>query len=94
VLDWSRFDGLCNPGPLQPYNDGDFVGYVQSFDACGGLGAERIVEVMAIPRSGSFTAYLVISLLGDADDAATLDGLLSSFSDASGSTKSARAAPG
>jgi hypothetical protein len=83
LLDWSRFDGLCTPEPLQRYNDGDFVGYVQSFDACGGAGAARIVEVMAIPRAGSFTAYLVISLLGNADDAATLDGLLSSFGDAS-----------
>jgi hypothetical protein len=86
LLDWSRFDGLCAPDPLQPYDDGDFAGYVQSFNACGGAGAARIVEVMAIPQTRSFTAYLVISLPGNADDAATLDGLLSSFNDASGPT--------
>jgi hypothetical protein len=92
LLDWSRFDGLCAPDPLQPYDDGDFVGYVQSFNACDGAGASRIVEVMAIPRARSFTAYLVISLPGNADDAETLDGLLSSFSDASGSTAPTTAA--
>jgi hypothetical protein len=88
LLEWSRFDGLCAPGQLQPYNDRDFVGYVQSFDACDGAGASRIVEVMAIPQDRSFTAYLVISLPGNADDEATLDGLLSSFSGASGSPAS------
>jgi hypothetical protein len=69
----------CTLGAVQPYDDGAFAGYIGSFEGCGGT-ATRIVDVLANPAEGvDFTAYLSVQLTGAADDAATLDGLLSSF---------------
>jgi hypothetical protein len=70
---------------VQSYDDGAFVGYIQSHDNCGGT-SSSIVEVVANPRLGSFTAYLQIQLTGAPDDAVTLDGVLSSFDAASVAT--------
>ena len=69
----------CTLGAVQPYDDGAFVGYIGSYEGCGGT-ATRIVDVFANPAEGvDFTAYVSIQLTGAPDDAATLDGLLSSF---------------
>jgi hypothetical protein len=69
----------CTLGAVQPYDDGAFVGYIGSFEGCGGT-ATRMVDVIANPAEGvDFTAYVSIQLTGAPDDAATLDGLLSSF---------------
>jgi hypothetical protein len=69
----------CTLGAVQPYDDGAFAGYIGSFEGCGGT-ATRIVDVFANPAEGvDFTAYVSVQLTGAADDAATLDGLLSSF---------------
>jgi hypothetical protein len=74
----------CTLGAVQPYDDGAFVGYIGSYERCGGT-ATRIIDVFANPVDGvDFTAYLSIQLTGAPDDAATLDGLLSSFNWASG----------
>lgn len=62
----------------QEYDDGFFVGHIQNFTDCGGT-PTRVVHVVANPPDGSFTAFVQIQLTGAADDAATLDGLLSSF---------------
>jgi hypothetical protein len=69
----------CTLGAVEPYDDGAFVGYIGSYEGCGGT-ATRIVDVFANRAEGvDFTAYLSVQLTGAADDAATLDGLLSSF---------------
>jgi hypothetical protein len=82
-LEASAFAEECTAGPIESYDDGAYVGYVRSFDACGGT-ASRIVELVANPRLGSVTVVLLVQLTGRPDDAATLDGLLSGFVDFSG----------
>jgi hypothetical protein len=78
LLDPSEYPE-CTLGGVQPYDDGAFVGFIGSYEGCGGT-ATRIVEVYANPADGvDFTAYVSVQLTGAADDAATLDGLLSSF---------------
>jgi hypothetical protein len=74
----SSFHDACVAAPLQTYDDGVFVGHIQSFDACGGT-ATRNVVVVASPAHGAFTAILDIQLTGQPDDATTLNGLLLSF---------------
>ena len=69
---------VCTAGPLQTYDDGVFVGHIQTFSACAGT-ASSIVRVSANPADQAFTADLLIQLTGEADDAATLNGLLLSF---------------
>jgi hypothetical protein len=71
----------CTAAPLQTYDDGVFVGHIQSFDACGGT-ATRNVLVVANPADRAFTAVLDIQLIGQPDDASTLNGLLLSFNEA------------
>jgi hypothetical protein len=85
LLERSVWHDLCTAGPVQSYDDGAFVGYIQSFDSCGGT-SSRIVQINANPRTESFSAELIVQLTGAADDAATLDGLLSSFNLISDST--------
>jgi hypothetical protein len=82
-LEASAFAEECTAGPIESYDDGAYVGYLRSFDACGGT-ASRIVELVANPRLGSVTVVLLVQLTGQPDDAATLDGLLSGFVDYSG----------
>jgi hypothetical protein len=78
LLDPSEYPE-CTLGAVQPYDDGVFVGYLRSYEGCGGT-ATRIVDVFANPAEGvEFTAWVSIQLTGAADDTATLDGLLSSF---------------
>jgi hypothetical protein len=74
----SVYNEQCTPDPVQTYNDGVFVGHIQTFNACGGTGT-RIVQVAANPADGALTATLLIQLTGQPDDAATLNGLLLSF---------------
>jgi hypothetical protein len=77
-LAMSSFHDVCTAGPLQTYDDGVFVGHIQTFSACAGT-ASSIVRVSANPADQAFTADLLIQLTGEADDAATLNGLLLSF---------------
>ena len=74
----SSFHDVCTAAPLQTYDDGVFVGHIQSFEACGGT-ATRNVVVVANPADGAFTAILDIQLTGQPDDASTLNGLLLAF---------------
>jgi hypothetical protein len=74
----STFHNVCTAGPVQTYDDGVFVGHIQSFERCGGTGS-RVVRVIANPAAQTFTADLLIQLTGLPDDAATLNGLLLSF---------------
>jgi hypothetical protein len=74
----SSFHDACVAAPLQTYDDGVFVGHIQSFDACGGTSTRNVV-VVASPAGGAFTALLDIQLTGQPDDATTLNGLLLSF---------------
>ena len=61
---------------MQPYDDGAFVGYIRSYERCGGT-ATRMVDVFANPVEGvDFTAYLSVQLTGAADDTATLEDCL------------------
>ena len=69
---------VCTAGPLQTYDDGNFVGHSQIYSACNGT-ASNIVRVSANPADQAFTADLLIQLTGQFDDAATLKGLLLSF---------------
>jgi hypothetical protein len=80
-LETSDLHEICAADPVQTYDDGFFVGHIQSFNGCGGT-ASRVVRVSANPADGSFTADLLIQLTGQPDDAATLNGLLLSFSQA------------
>jgi hypothetical protein len=84
-LEASAYHEQCTPDPVQTYDDGAFTGHIQSFNNCGGT-PSRIVQVAANPADGSFTALLLVQLTGQADDAATLDGLLSSFNMVSGAS--------
>lgn len=81
-LESSVYNDLCIPGPVQSYADGAFVGYIQSFDRCAGTDS-RIVKVVANPRVGFATVVLHVQLTGQPDDEATLDGLLSTFTNLS-----------
>jgi hypothetical protein len=74
----SSFHDACVAAPLQTYDDGVFVGHIQSFDACGGTSTRNVV-VVASPAGGAFTALLDIQMTGQPDDATTLNGLLLSF---------------
>lgn len=78
VLAASEYHQLCAADPLQTFDNGIFFGHIQSFTGCGGT-ATRILQVAAHPVDSSFTAYVLVQLTGQPDDAATLDGLLSSF---------------
>ena len=75
----SVYNEQCTPGQVQTYDDGVFVGHIQTFDACGGT-ASRIVQVAANPADEAFTALVLIQLTGEPDDTDTLNGLLLSFS--------------
>jgi hypothetical protein len=68
----------CSHGAVQTYDDGLFVGYIETFDNCDGT-SHRIVQLEAHPRTGAFLAEVVVHLTGASDDTAILDGLLSSF---------------
>ena len=68
----------CTHGPVQTYDDGVFVGYIEVFDNCDGT-ATRVVQLEAHPRNGTFLAEVVVFLPDASDDTAILDGLLSSF---------------
>jgi hypothetical protein len=74
----SSYHDVCTAGPLETYEYGVFVGHIQTFTACDGT-ASSIVRVSANPADQAFTADLLIQLTGEADDAATLNGLLLSF---------------
>jgi hypothetical protein len=74
----SSFHNVCTAGPVETYDDGVFVGHIQTFRACNGS-ASSIVRVMANPADQAFTADLLVQLTGLPDDAATLNGLLLSF---------------
>ncbi len=82
-LETSAFKEDCTAGPIQTYDDGAYVGYIRSFNSCGGTHS-RVVELVANPRIGSVTVVLLVQLTGEPDDEATLDGLLSAFVDYSG----------
>jgi hypothetical protein len=74
----SVYHDQCTADPVQTFDDGLFAGHIQFFDNCGGS-ASRIVRVAANPADAAFTLNLEVQLTGQPDDAATLDGLLSSF---------------
>ena len=75
----SSFHDVCTAAPLQTYDDGVFVGHIQSFDACGGTATRNVVAV-ADPADGAFTAILDVQLTGICPTTApTLNGLLLSF---------------
>jgi hypothetical protein len=78
-LQASVYNEQCIPGPVEKYDDGVFVGHIQTFDACGGT-ASRIVQVAANPADEAFTALVLVQLTGQPDDHDTLNGLLLSFS--------------
>jgi hypothetical protein len=78
LLEASSYHDVCSADPVQTYDDGLFVGHIQTFNNCGGTGS-RIVLLYVNPEDSSFTANLLIQLTGQPDDAATLNGLLLSF---------------
>ena len=78
ILQASEHHGVCTADPVQTFDDGVYVGHIQTFNACAGT-ASRIVEVAANTPHGAYTSVVLIQLTGQPDDAATLDGLLSTF---------------
>jgi hypothetical protein len=78
LLETSTLHDVCSADPVSAYDDGVFVGHIQSFRGCRGT-YRLIYLVAANPTDDAFTAVVIIQLTGDPDDAATLDGLLSSF---------------
>ena len=68
----SSMHHVCTAGPLETYDDGVFVGHIQTFTACNGT--HRASCASANPADQAFTADLLIQLTGQADDAATLTG--------------------
>jgi hypothetical protein len=89
----SSYHDLCTAGPLETYDDGAFVGHIQTFTACDGT-ASSIVRLSANPADQAFTADLLIQLTGEADDAATLNGLLLSFNQVATGGATATTTPG
>jgi hypothetical protein len=75
----SVYNEQCTPGQVQTYDDGEFVGHIQTFEGCGGT-STRIVQLAANPADEAFTALVLIQLTREADDRDTLNGLLVSFS--------------
>jgi hypothetical protein len=86
LLETSTLHGVCIGDPLSTYDDGVFVGHIQSFRGCRGT-YRLIYLVAANAPDDAFTALVVIQLTGEPDDAATLDGLLSSFNAAGGASE-------
>lgn len=78
MLASTEYDDVCVAGPVEPYANANFTGHQRTFTECGGT-ATSIVIVTASPADHSFTAMVLVQLTGEADDAATLDGLLNSF---------------
>ena len=78
ILEASEYHKVCTADPMQTFDDGVYAGHIETFNACGGT-ASRIVAVAANAPGGAFTSVLLVQLTGQPDDAATLDGLLSSF---------------
>jgi hypothetical protein len=70
----------CTSGGLQTYDDGRFVGHIQTWTNCGGTATTLMVLVANTPPDTTHTVVVTIQLTGQPDDALTLDGLLSSFS--------------
>lgn len=62
-------------GPIQPYDDGYFVGVRQDYAGCGGVA--EVVHVVANPPDNSFTAWVDIDVV--AADKPAIDIVLDSF---------------
>jgi hypothetical protein len=78
ILAQSAYHQQCTAEPVQTFDNGVFSGHIQGFNACGGT-ATRVVQVAGNPADGVFTAHVLVQLTGAPDDAAILDGVLSSF---------------
>jgi hypothetical protein len=92
ILEESELHEVCTADPVQTFDDGVYVGHIQTFNACGGT-TSRIVGVAANAPHGAYTSVLLIQLTGEPDDAATLDGLLASFDQAIDDTVPTDATP-
>lgn len=71
---------MCTDGGFQAYEHLSWVGHVRVYTACGGTATT--VYQLAVNQAGgtAHTAVLMVQLTGEADDAATLNGLLLSMS--------------
>lgn len=79
TLAGSEYHGACAAQPVTTFSRGLLAGHLQEFHGCGGT-ATRVVFVAATIPGAPHTYLLLVQLTGAADDAAVLDGLLSSFS--------------
>lgn len=79
TLAGSEYHEVCIAQPVQRFVRGLVGGHLQEFTGCGGT-ATRLVYVAAHIDGAPHTYLLLVQLTGAADDAAVLDGLLSSFS--------------
>ena len=57
TLDNSYYHGLCTADPMQTYDDGAFVGYIQSFNGCGGTATRGSSSSSPTPGSERRTRW-------------------------------------
>jgi len=68
----------CEDAGRDDYDDGLYLGRVQYYSNCGGVGAATI-GIAASPPDGGFTAFVIVQLASEAD-IAVLDRIVQTFS--------------
>lgn len=65
------FSGACTPGPVEPVNDGRWVGSMQTWNGCGG-GTAQMVHFAARSADGTFGVFAQIQALTPGEPAVAL----------------------
>jgi hypothetical protein len=86
---WS-WNNSCTRGEPQPFTNGRYTGFTQTWSACGG-GTAQIVELAATAADGTHTVYL--NVRAPAPDAATRDAIFNSVAAVPGSNPGETSAP-
>jgi hypothetical protein len=68
LLDAYSWATACNEGPVTPYNDGRFVGSLQTWANCGG-GATSLTVLAARSADNTYTVYAQVQLTSPNDPA-------------------------
>ena len=80
----------CTVGAPQPYSNGRYTGFTQTWTACGG-GTAEIVELAATANDGTHSIYL--NVRGPAHDQATTDAIFNSIAAVAGANPGEVSAP-
>lgn len=92
LLDYFSFTGSCTDGGTATYDDGRFIGLMQTWTNCAG-GESKLIHIAARPTAGAaFTAVVQILWTGPADDQA-LQTILGSFTSVPGAGPATQLGP-